>query len=54
MKDFKEIDKILEAADLICINCVEDTLNKDICDNCPVRKLCNKCLQIVTIKKEEK
>ena len=28
MKDFKEIDKILEAADLICINCVEDTLSE--------------------------
>ena len=54
MKDFKEIDKILEAADLICINCVEDTLNKNICDNCPVRKLCLKYSHIVDTKKEEK
>ena len=37
MEDVKEVNEILEAADLICINCVEDTLSKDICDNCPVR-----------------
>lgn len=32
--------KILDAIDLVCLNCVEDTLNNEnICDNCPVRKL---------------
>lgn len=34
-------DEILNAADVICLNCVEDTLNNEyICNNCPVRKLC--------------
>ena len=35
-------DQILDAVDVVCINCVEDTLNNDgICEKCPVRKLCN-------------
>ena len=37
----KEANKILDAAGMVCFNCVEDTLNnEDICDNCPVRKMC--------------
>lgn len=33
---------IFDAADVICLNCVEDTLNDNsVCENCPVRKLCN-------------
>ena len=37
----KEFEKILDAVDIICLNCVEDTLdNPDVCDSCPVRKLC--------------
>ena len=37
----EEANKILDATDVVCINCVENTLdNEDICDNCPVRKLC--------------
>ena len=35
-----EETEILNAIDLVCLNCVEDTLNNEnICDNCPVRKL---------------
>lgn len=31
--------KILDAINLVCLNCVEDTrMNKNICTNCPVRK----------------
>lgn len=31
--------KILDAINLVCLNCVEDTrMNKNICINCPVRK----------------
>lgn len=38
--DREEAGKILDAVDIICINCVEDTLNNQgKCDNCPVRKL---------------
>ena len=34
-----EYKKFLEAVDLVCINCAEDTLdNPDVCDSCPVRK----------------
>lgn len=34
--------QILDAADIICVNCIEDTLNNEgICEKCPVRKLCN-------------
>lgn len=37
----KEADKILEATDVVCMNCVKDTLNNEVaCDDCPVRKLC--------------
>lgn len=41
MKVSKEEEKeILNAIDVVCINCVEDTLNNEnICENCPVRKL---------------
>ena len=36
-----EYEKFLEAVDLVCINCAEDTLdNPDVCDSCPVRKTC--------------
>ena len=31
--------EILDAVDVICLNCVEDTLSdENICSNCPVRK----------------
>jgi len=31
--------KILEAIDIVCLNCVEDTLtDNSCCENCPVRK----------------
>lgn len=40
--DREEAGKILDAVDTVCINCVEDTLNNhNICENCPVRKMCN-------------
>lgn len=39
--DREEAEKILEAVDVVCMNCIEDTLNKNVCDNCPVRKMCN-------------
>lgn len=29
----------LHAIDTVCLNCVEDTLNKEVCESCPVRKL---------------
>lgn len=33
---------IFDAADVICLNYVEDTLNDNsVCENCLVRKLCN-------------
>lgn len=36
-----DADEVLKAADTICLNCAEDTLNnEDICDACAVRKLC--------------
>jgi hypothetical protein len=32
--------EIIKAIDVVCINCVEDTLeDENKCDNCPVRKL---------------
>lgn len=35
-----EADKLLEAIDVVCLNCVEDTLNDEsICEKCPVRRL---------------
>lgn len=35
-----EEDKILYAIDVVCLNCVEDTLNDDmVCKKCSVRKL---------------
>lgn len=37
----EEAGRILYEADVICMNCVEDTLNNDICDSCPVRKICD-------------
>lgn len=38
----EELNKIIEAADVICLRCVEDTLNHpEVCDSCPVRKLCD-------------
>ncbi len=39
--DREEAGKILEAVDVVCMNCREDTLNNNVCDNCPVRKMCN-------------
>jgi hypothetical protein len=36
-------NNIISAIDIVCLNCVEDTLNNEnVCDNCPVRKLSNK------------
>lgn len=33
-------NKVLKAIDLVCINCVEDTLeDNSCCETCPVRKL---------------
>lgn len=38
----EEAGIIFDAVDIVCMNCVEDTLNDhNICDACPVRKLCN-------------
>jgi hypothetical protein len=35
--------EIIKAIDVVCINCVEDTLeDENKCDNCPVRKLAMK------------
>lgn len=35
-------NEILDAVDVVCLNCVEDTLNDNsVCKKCPVRKLCN-------------
>lgn len=39
--DREEVGKILEAVDVLCMNCIEDTLHNNVCDNCPVRKMCN-------------
>lgn len=39
MIDREEAGRILEAVDVICINCVENTLDTDVCEKCPVRKL---------------
>lgn len=36
----KEYEKLLDAVDLVCMNCVMDTLNTSVCDNCPVRIMC--------------
>ena len=34
--------EILEAIDIVCLNCVEDTLtDNSCCENCPVRKTYN-------------
>ena len=35
-----EADKLLEAVDTVCMYCVMDTLNTSVCDNCPVRIMC--------------
>ena len=39
-RDYEAAQKeILDAINLVCLNCVEDTrMNKNICTNCPVRK----------------
>lgn len=35
-------EKFLEAVDIVCMDCVEDTLNNpDVCETCPVRKTCD-------------
>ena len=37
-----EYKKFLDAVDVVCINCVEDTLNNsEVCDHCPIRKTCD-------------
>lgn len=36
-----EYSKYLEAVDLVCINCVENTTNENVCENCPVRRSCD-------------
>ena len=34
--------KIFEAVDIVCLNCIEDTLeDNSVCERCPVRKLVN-------------
>lgn len=36
-----EYEKFLEAVDIVCMNCIVDTLNNpDVCDSCPVRHTC--------------
>lgn len=38
----KEYLEFLDAVDVVCLNCVEDTLNDDeVCNRCPVRKTCD-------------
>ena len=38
--------KIIEAIDLVCLNCVEDTLtDNSCCENCPVRKTYNSLIK---------
>ena len=45
--DKEKENAILDAVDVVCLNCVEDTLNDNsVCENCPVRKLCNSLLGI--------
>ena len=40
--DKEKENAIFDAVDVVCLNCVEDTLNDNsVCENCPVRKLCN-------------
>lgn len=35
----KEMIKLTEASDIVCLNCIEDTLtDNSCCENCPVRK----------------
>lgn len=35
-------NRILDASDVVCLNCVEDILeDNSVCEKCPVRKLCN-------------
>lgn len=35
----EEENKYLDAVDLVCLNCCEDTLNHpEVCETCPVRK----------------
>ena len=33
-----EKKEYLKAVDLVCLNCCEDTLNGEPCEDCPVRK----------------
>ena len=35
-----EATKILNAVDVVCMNCAMDTLNTSVCDNCPVSITC--------------
>lgn len=40
--DKEKANAILDTADVVCLNCVEDTLNDNsVYEKCPVRKLCN-------------
>lgn len=36
----EEAGKLLDAVDTVCMYCVMDTLNTSVCDNCPVRIMC--------------
>lgn len=36
----EETKKITDAIDVVCLNCIEDTINSsEVCCRCPVRKL---------------
>ena len=40
--DKEKENAILDAVDVVCLNCVEDTLNDNsVCEKCPVRKMSN-------------
>lgn len=30
-------NKLLESIDVVCLNCTQDTLDTNVCENCPVR-----------------
>lgn len=36
----EESRKLLDSVDTVCMYCVMDTLNTSVCDNCPVRIMC--------------
>ena len=41
----EEIQELLDATNIVCLNCVENTLTQEeICEKCPVRKLVSKAL----------